>query len=173
MVAVGWKISSPSSDFVVSPLKIGFPSTWSSFSFRIVPGSVSKMGIHDIPAAVIDEKKAKINFTQPELDTNRAPATPRNGKDQSAIPRHLDDAYWFVQEAGSHKHTQASPRELKAVRTKVDWRIVPIMFLCYTMQFLDKVLLNVSCLPARSELLHPCSLTALVSMPRSWVLIRT
>ena len=131
------------------------------------------MDFHDVPVALIDEKKAKINIIQPELDTNRAPASPQYGKDQSAVPRHLDDAYWFVQEAGSQKHHQASPRELKAVRTKVDWRIVPIMFLCYTMQFLDKVLLNVSRLPAGSELRHPFSLTALASMPRSWVLIKT
>lgn len=39
---------------------------------------------------------------------------------------------------------EASPIDLQVVRRKIDWRIVPIMFLCYTMQFIDKVLLNVS-----------------------------
>lgn len=34
--------------------------------------------------------------------------------------------------------------DLSVVRSKIDWRIVPIMFCCYTMQFVDKVLLNVS-----------------------------
>ena len=131
------------------------------------------MDFHDNPAAVMDEKKAKINIIQPDPDTNRAPASPQFGKDQSAVPRHLDDAYWFVHEAGSQKHNQASPRELRAVRTKVDWRIVPIMFLCYTMQFLDKVLLNVSRLSAGSELRYPFSLTARVSMLLSWASIRT
>ncbi|KAK2600082.1 hypothetical protein QQS21_005168 [Conoideocrella luteorostrata] len=31
---------------------------------------------------------------------------------------------------------------LPALRRKIDWHIVPLMFLCYTMQFLDKVILN-------------------------------
>ncbi|KAG6059068.1 hypothetical protein E4U17_006980 [Claviceps sp. LM77 group G4] len=31
---------------------------------------------------------------------------------------------------------------LNALRRKIDWHIVPLMFLCYTMQFLDKVVLN-------------------------------
>lgn len=30
------------------------------------------------------------------------------------------------------------------VRSKIDWRIVTIMYSCYTVQFVDKVLLNVS-----------------------------
>lgn len=34
---------------------------------------------------------------------------------------------------------------IDALRRKIDWHIVPLMFLCYTMQFLDKVILNVSC----------------------------
>ena len=32
----------------------------------------------------------------------------------------------------------------KALIRKIDWRIVPIMFLVYFLQFLDKVTLNVS-----------------------------
>jgi len=36
----------------------------------------------------------------------------------------------------------ASPAEIRRIRVKVDWWIVPIMFLCYTMRFIDKVLLN-------------------------------
>ena len=55
--------------------------------------------------------------------------------------RGLDKAYWYVQE---HDTSQWSVLELKALRRKIDWWIVPIMFCCYTMQFIDKVLLNVS-----------------------------
>lgn len=33
--------------------------------------------------------------------------------------------------------------ELQAIRRKVDWHLVPLMFLCYTAQFVDKVSLNV------------------------------
>ncbi|KAI9805759.1 MAG: hypothetical protein M1833_005252 [Piccolia ochrophora] len=42
-------------------------------------------------------------------------------------------------------HDQASQPEymdMKALRRRIDWHIVPIMFACYTMQFLDKVLIN-------------------------------
>lgn len=57
----------------------------------------------------------------------------------------LDQAFWFVQETtvGNNAYT-TSASELKALRRKIDWHIVPIMFCCYTMQFIDKVLLNVS-----------------------------
>ena len=55
----------------------------------------------------------------------------------------LDKAYWYVQE---HDTSQWSMLELKALRRKIDWWIVPIMFCCYTMQFIDKVLLNVGSL---------------------------
>jgi hypothetical protein len=34
--------------------------------------------------------------------------------------------------------------DISALRHKVDWHIVPIMFLCYLMNFIDKVALNVS-----------------------------
>jgi hypothetical protein len=34
--------------------------------------------------------------------------------------RDLDQAYWYVQESGSHNEDQASTIELKALRRKVD-----------------------------------------------------
>ena len=67
--------------------------------------------------------------TSDKFDTERDP----QGRD-------LDKAYWYVQE---HDTAQWSALELKALRRKIDWWIVPIMFCCYTMQFIDKVLLNV------------------------------
>ena len=71
--------------------------------------------------------------------------TTRDGRSHGAPVhrRDLDQAYWYVQESGSHRDEQATPAELKALRVKIDWRIVPIMFCCYTMQFIDKVSLNV------------------------------
>lgn len=58
----------------------------------------------------------------------------------------LDRAFWYVQESsvGSSDVYPTSASDLKALRRKIDWHIVPIMFCCYTMQFIDKVLLNVS-----------------------------
>ncbi|KAL9584745.1 MAG: hypothetical protein Q9212_001935 [Teloschistes hypoglaucus] len=52
----------------------------------------------------------------------------------------LDQAYWYVQD--SQNVVEATPRELRSLRRKIDFWIVPIMFCCYTMQFIDKVSLN-------------------------------
>ena len=71
---------------------------------------------------------------------------------EMAERNHLNDpdrAYAFLS-----NHTVSddatSQVDLKKLRRKVDWYIVPVMFLCYTMQFIDKVSLNVRCLYRRS-----------------------
>lgn len=59
--------------------------------------------------------------------------------------RDLDEAFWYVRNSSTrHDAFAASASDLKALRRKIDWHVVPIMFCCYTMQFIDKVLLNVS-----------------------------
>lgn len=61
------------------------------------------------------------------------------------LKEHMSDpdlAYNFLSNV---KGTQdVSHVDLVRLRRKIDWYIVPIMFLCYTMQFIDKVSLNVS-----------------------------
>ena len=52
----------------------------------------------------------------------------------------LDQAYYYLQKTGASVEIDVS---LRSLRRKIDWRIVPIMFCAYTMQFIDKVLLNV------------------------------
>lgn len=59
----------------------------------------------------------------------------------------LDQAYDFLQRHGEDEQPE-DQQQLRRIRRKVDWYIIPIMFLCYTMQFIDKVSLNVS--PMRS-----------------------
>lgn len=53
----------------------------------------------------------------------------------------LDQAFHYLQNA---RPNPESGTDLEALRRKIDWRIVPVMFCAYTMQFIDKVLLNVS-----------------------------
>ena len=68
-----------------------------------------------------------------------------NGKEHTApYTQNLDQAYWYVHESatGHDAAAVASPHGLRRLRMKIDWWIVPIMFCCYTMQFIDKVLLN-------------------------------
>lgn len=53
-----------------------------------------------------------------------------------------DQAYNFLTSVNASSDA-AAQIDLKRLRRKIDWWIVPIMFCCYTMQFIDKVLLNV------------------------------
>lgn len=55
--------------------------------------------------------------------------------------RDLDDAFEYL-----HTHTDAESDavNLPALRRKIDWHIIPIMFACYVLQFIDKVVINVS-----------------------------
>jgi hypothetical protein len=55
----------------------------------------------------------------------------------------VDKAWKFV-DKHRDAHDEAQAVNLVALRRKIDWHIVPLMFLCYTMQFLDKVILNAS-----------------------------
>ena len=63
----------------------------------------------------------------------------------STIPKQgMDQAYDFLTRTGaSVSYDDTSHIELRRLRRKVDWRIVPLMFACYTLSFIDKVVLNV------------------------------
>ncbi|KAJ4287040.1 hypothetical protein N0V88_007805 [Collariella sp. IMI 366227] len=52
------------------------------------------------------------------------------------------DTAWKYLDAHRDASDAAGPIDLAALRRKIDWHIVPLMFLCYTLQFLDKVILN-------------------------------
>lgn len=81
---------------------------------------------------------ANVNVSSRDNSSLNAPD--KVGAEYSNPRKDIDKAYWYVRE---HDHPQWSLLELKKLRRKIDWRIVPIMFCCYTMQFVDKVLLNV------------------------------
>lgn len=57
---------------------------------------------------------------------------------ESKVDKDVDEAYKFLV---SHAES-TSDLDLKRITRKVDWRIVPIMFLIYLFNFLDKVSLN-------------------------------
>lgn len=81
-----------------------------------------------------DDKVQDVEVTQ----GRKTPST----TDEST-PSGVDAAWTFLNE---HRGAAASdvPVNIDALRRKIDLHIVPLMFLCYTMQFLDKVILNVS-----------------------------
>lgn len=99
----------------------------------------STMNAHE-KVEVVSDTKADTS----SRDTSSAPGSPGQAIGEKSHPQHgdnLDQAYWYVQD--SHNVVDATPRELRRLRRKIDFWIVPIMFCCYTMQFIDKVLLNV------------------------------
>lgn len=54
----------------------------------------------------------------------------------------LDSAWKYLDQHRDADPTGPGAVDIAALRRKIDWHIVPLMFLCYTLQFLDKVILN-------------------------------
>lgn len=80
-----------------------------------------------------DEKQRQLQESVTAPDSPQAAA----GED-----RDVDQAYVFL--ANTHAVGEiAEGKTCNALRRKIDWRIVPVMFLCYTMNFIDKVSFNV------------------------------
>jgi hypothetical protein len=77
------------------------------------------------------EKDITTSVAEPETPAVRGPDS-KGGRD-------LDTAYFYLTE---HRNV-AQVVDLNALRRKIDWWIVPMAFLCYTLQFIDKVLINV------------------------------
>ena len=61
----------------------------------------------------------------------------------SANEKSLDRAYFFV-EASRGAADESASIDLKRLRRKIDRRILPMMFCCFVMQCIDKIVLNVS-----------------------------
>ncbi|RFU27371.1 hypothetical protein B7463_g8971, partial [Scytalidium lignicola] len=78
-------------------------------------------------AASPSEKVESINSTASPVDN------------QTHDERDLDDAYRYL---NSHTDAETDQINLKALRRKIDWHIIPIMFMCYVLQFVDKVVIN-------------------------------
>lgn len=55
----------------------------------------------------------------------------------------VDLAWKFLDQHRDNANGTGEYVDLAALRRRIDFRIVPLMFLCYTLQFLDKVILNV------------------------------
>ena len=76
-------------------------------------------------------------------ETNRNQPVADAIQGQATSSQALDDAWNFLDKHGDVQHTDA---DLVAIRHKVDRRILPFMFCCYFLQFIDKVMYNVSIL---------------------------
>jgi hypothetical protein len=73
-----------------------------------------------------------------------APTNHAGREGTSTSSASVDQAWKFLNEnRDAADETDTSSVDMTALRRKIDFRVVPLMFLCYTMQFLDKVILNV------------------------------
>jgi len=78
----------------------------------------------------------------PEKDVNPAPPPSYGSDDISpAAFKHQDDNYELYTHA---RDFEADPAEIKRVLRKIDRRIIPILFVTYLLQYLDKNSLNFS-----------------------------
>ncbi|OBT89387.1 hypothetical protein VE02_01411 [Pseudogymnoascus sp. 03VT05] len=78
--------------------------------------------------------------------------TPPTLTTESIDSRDLDKAFVYL--AGQNQSHLDHNVDLKALRRKIDWRILPVMSACYGLQFLDKVLINYSGVMGIREELH-------------------
>ncbi|KAG6032365.1 hypothetical protein E4U41_007228 [Claviceps citrina] len=96
-------------------------------------------------SAISDEKarSADLHHTASSSSSENATGPSTGPLTGPAGVTNVDAAWAFL---NSHRDASAADTvdavDLNALRRRIDWHIVPLMFLCYTMQFLDKVTLN-------------------------------
>ncbi|PVH89934.1 MFS general substrate transporter [Cadophora sp. DSE1049] len=66
---------------------------------------------------------------------------------------HLDNAYNFIQNTNAAS-LEPGDVDIRAIRRKVDFHLIPIMLLVYAMQFLDKVNINYAAVMGFNQDLH-------------------
>lgn len=94
-----------------------------------------------------DEKNADLHVgdRSASSEASGAPASASNIEAGGAgANAEVDQAWKFLNSNRDAADEDTSSIDMKALRRKIDLRVVPLLFLCYTMQFLDKVILNVS-----------------------------
>lgn len=69
---------------------------------------------------------------------------PKTAQEHAGVDR-ADGAVIYLE--GHTDSADGHEVDLRALRRKIDLRLMPFMFCCYILQFLDKVMLNVG--PAR------------------------
>lgn len=67
---------------------------------------------------------------------------------------HADGAVIYLE--GHAESTDGQGIDLRALRRKIDLRLMPFMFCCYILQFLDKVMLNVGPAKFIHSFIYPC-----------------
>jgi predicted MFS family arabinose efflux permease len=93
----------------------------------------------------VDEKTTDVKVGDRSPSSEGSTAHPSNieaGPASVGKFAEVDEAWEFLNNNRDAAEADTSGIDMLALRRKVDLRIVPLLFLCYTMQFLDKVILN-------------------------------
>lgn len=93
---------------------------------RYVSGSILIMS-----SSSLKEKDIEAISTSP---------VPENGQIREISTRNADDALDFLQHEGAVR--EMTEEDEKTLRRKIDWMIMPLMWSCYCLQYLDKTLIN-------------------------------
>lgn len=81
-------------------------------------------------------------MAEPNEKTANSSVSPPSTSSTESISD-LDKAYNFIQNVNNAGDIDTDSVDIKAIRRRVDFRLIPIMLLCYIMQTLDKVNINV------------------------------
>lgn len=104
-------------------------------------------------STIADPEKAG-NLNARANSSSDASEKPENVVPARPAGSDMDKAWKFLQSVGSIDESEVSNVNLSSLRRKVDWRIVPLMFCCYTLQFLDKVIYNYAAVMGLPKDLH-------------------
>lgn len=80
------------------------------------------------------------SLKEKDVEATTLPSEPETGELKDISPRNADDALDFLQHEGAVR--EMTVQDEKKLRRKIDWMIMPLMWSCYCLQYLDKTLIN-------------------------------
>ncbi|KAF2147957.1 allantoate permease [Myriangium duriaei CBS 260.36] len=97
----------------------------------------------DIPLSETATKEVDTTLAD---DVRRSDSTTKDGAhkhaEEAVVPKDADQAYEFLHSADVDNSSDTSFVDLARLRRRIDWRLVPFLWLCYTMCWLDKSIIN-------------------------------
>ena len=87
----------------------------------------------------MSEKASELGTSSPEvtsISADQLDTLPAKGK--------ADDALEYLKDHRTEGHFAHDERRMKRLRQRIDIRVIPFLALSYLVNFLDKILLNVS-----------------------------
>lgn len=80
------------------------------------------------------------SLKEKDIEASASLDEPQSGQVTDVYSRNADDALDFLRHEGTMREMTAADE--KTLRRKIDWMIMPLMWSCYCLQYLDKTLIN-------------------------------